>query len=429
MVGAPVVGESRQLWPRDAARNAGRRVRALSSHARSGATIPPGFEGMNALARSRPSGPTFTRCWRCPTARSPTTGSPRTISLPRVGLPMKALAPTSAAWRLTRPRCPTGTSSPMRTCTCASSGNRSRSSPRESPRQLLRERPAHERRRRPLSGVVADLLSSQAVYFGTLVRYLVRTYGIEAFLRYDEQSLRRARSGAVRRELSELLVYHGLTPCGRPSTRFLRTASPKGDEDSVPVRCRRSIPNGTVTTIRRGHLTGLCPSGGRRSRSPPALARASWSRIAPAFVPRCPAGESWRGSTVMSRATCSLPRDPRPWIPTWPIPARRVAYPFSPCTAQQARWHRRLPILRTPQRFRQSGVKLFRGADRGLPEICAGCGFDQGSCQPLGQLRRQSWVHSMKVTLFHSSMSPRTSCRTPSNPSVNTRGTGYLRTV
>ena len=278
--------------------------------------------------RLKRSGPTCTPCCRCQTDRSPTIGSRRTTrrGLRRSGRGRVYLG--ARAWKSTHRRSPMRTSSITRTCICATSANRSHSSPKESPKRSRAGSTSQcTRRQRSLGRSGAEpAIVGRRLRAGRSLRSLshpdLRHRRVPGLLR----AIAGQRDPAV--FAANFQSFWGTTVDDAwaaihtlPPGLFPR--QPRNQDLSVLAPAAGSRPAGS-RTIRRARRIGPCPiRPARPSRSQGMSLRASSSRIAPVLARRCRAEPSSRDSTTTSPATFSLRSRRQRSIRIWRTPARR----------------------------------------------------------------------------------------------------------
>ena len=238
----------------------------------------------------------------------------------------------------------------------------------------------------PWAGIVGETSSSD-VYDqgGIFVRYLIRSYGIDAFLRYYEQSPERRDPALF-------------------AANFQSFWSLALDDVWTAIH---TVPPGELLVAE----TRICPC------SLPPLEAAGAVTNDPARAPywplphtdgktlalNAPAGKSvavrdcagirvpLRAKAVLARLDGSEPRYVLPPLETATIDsyladdcASAAPYPFSPLTTATGYLIIAIPNPTSYATLYLNLAASFSGRLRGgFQEICADCGFDEGTCHPL----------------------------------------------
>jgi hypothetical protein len=239
----------------------------------------------------------------------------------------------------------------------------------------------------PWEGVVADQATSDDVYpqGGAFVRYLIRTYGVGAFLQYYEQSPEQrdpALFGANFQSFwgttmdAAWTAIHTVPPgiLWAGETKICPCSLPPLDPTGVVANDPARAPYWTLPDT-AGQTLALTPSLGGY-----------------VYVTDCAGdGPSLIGPNVLARLDGSVPRYVASVLQTATVDNYLAddcgeAAPFLGPIADTLFGGMTIAISRPPSGAETVYVNLassFSGTLRaGLTEICGTCGFDQGSCQP-----------------------------------------------
>jgi hypothetical protein len=243
----------------------------------------------------------------------------------------------------------------------------------------------------PWEGIVGQLESdSDDLYTqgGIFVRYLIRTYGIDAFLSYYEQSPEQRDPALFAANFQSFwnvtlddtwTAIHtlplGIVPAALYETKIcpcsLPPLDPAGQVTNDPARAPYwplTAPVGQTLALTAGLGEGVLVKDCAGVRQP------------------------LTGRSVLARLDGSDPRYVLPPLVTATVDsyladscAGAAPYPYSPVNVATGGLAIGVPNPADSATYYINLASTFSGVLReGLQEICASCGFDQGSCQPLG---------------------------------------------
>jgi hypothetical protein len=240
----------------------------------------------------------------------------------------------------------------------------------------------------PWQGVVAELSSAADVYSqgGAFVRYLIRTYGVEAFLRYYEQSPEQRDPALF---AANIQTNWNTTLDG--AWTAIHTLPPgmvsEGETKICPCSLPPLDPSGAVTNDPARLPYWPLPDPAGRTL---ALTAGLGEKV---LVKDC-AGirPALSGRAVLARLDGNEPRYVLAPLETATVDsyvadtcADAAPYLFSPVERATGELAIGVPNPTDAATFYINLSSSFSGAlAGGLEEVCADCGFDQGSCQPFG---------------------------------------------
>jgi hypothetical protein len=242
----------------------------------------------------------------------------------------------------------------------------------------------------PWEGVVGQTESSNdvTVQGGIFVRYLIRTYGVDAFLRYYEQSPEQRDPALFAANFQSFwhlglddvwTAIHELPPNIVPAAIYetkicpcsLPPLDPAGPVTNDPARAPYwPLPHPAGKTLA---LTADLGEG---------VLVKDCAGVRPALV----------GRGVLARLDGTEPRYVVAPLVTATVDsyladtcADAAPYPYPPVDVATSGLAIAIPTPADSATFYINLASTFSGVlSSGLQEICADCGFDQGTCQPLG---------------------------------------------
>ncbi len=243
----------------------------------------------------------------------------------------------------------------------------------------------------PWEATVGQLESdSDDVYVqgGIFVRYLIRTYGIDSFLQYYEQSPEQRDPALFAANFQSFwsvtldevwTAIHALPPGIVPAAMY--------ETKICPCSLPPLAPTGPVTNDpARAPYWPLPDPAGQTLSLTAGLGQGVLVKDCAGVRP------TLRGSSVLARLDGNEPRYVVAPLVTATVDsyladscAAAAPYPYSPLDVATGGLAIGVPNPADSATFYLNLASKFSGAlSSGLQEICADCGFDQGSCQPVG---------------------------------------------